>query len=166
MWNLFLMFSLLPPVPGLVSQGAPFTGQPTIPSVAGVKLSQPSISTVTTATQPMMPQQQVTPNQQQPVPPPGQPVPNQQPQAQPQQQPTPNQSAVSSAQPNMVSYYNQNKTSNTVYRWVFNFSSLVTYLFSYSPYGKYSNLVNSSAFWKIDIFAFVPRVRREDRYHW
>ncbi|XP_030264522.1 mediator of RNA polymerase II transcription subunit 25 isoform X2 [Sparus aurata] len=87
--------------PGLVSQGAPFTGQPTIPSVAGVKLSQPSISTVTTATQPMMPQQQVTPNQQQPVPPPGQPVPNQQPQAQPQQQPTPNQSAVSSAQPNM-----------------------------------------------------------------
>ncbi|KAM8723907.1 mediator of RNA polymerase II transcription subunit 25 isoform 3-T3 [Acanthopagrus schlegelii] len=87
--------------PGMVSQGAPFTGQPTIPSVAGVKLNQPSISTVTTATQPMMPQQQVTPNQQQPVPPPGQPVPNQQPQAQPQQQPTPNQSAVSSAQANM-----------------------------------------------------------------
>ncbi|XP_036945694.1 mediator of RNA polymerase II transcription subunit 25 isoform X2 [Acanthopagrus latus] len=87
--------------PGMVSQGAPFTGQPTIPSVAGVKLNQPSISTVTTATQPMMPQQQVTPNQQQPVPPPGQAVPNQQPQAQPQQQPTPNQSAVSSAQANM-----------------------------------------------------------------
>lgn len=87
--------------PGMVSQGAPFTGQPTIPSVAGVKLNQPSISTVTTAPQPMMPQQQVTPNQQQPVPPPGQPVPNQQPQAQPQQQPTPNQSAVSSAQANM-----------------------------------------------------------------
>ncbi|XP_073351067.1 mediator of RNA polymerase II transcription subunit 25 isoform X5 [Pagrus major] len=87
--------------PGMVSQGAPFTSQPTIPSVPGVKLNQPSISTVTTATQPMMPQQQVTPNQQQPVPPPGQPVPNQQPQAPPQQQPTPNQSAAPSAQPNM-----------------------------------------------------------------
>uniref|UniRef100_A0A671Y9N3 Mediator of RNA polymerase II transcription subunit 25 n=1 Tax=Sparus aurata TaxID=8175 RepID=A0A671Y9N3_SPAAU len=120
-WNLFLMFSLLPPVPGLVSQGAPFTGQPTIPSVAGVKLSQPSISTVTTATQPMMPQQQVTPNQQQPVPPPGQPVPNQQPQAQPQQQPTPNQSAVSSAQPNMVSNANpigqQQGVANKIIAW-------------------------------------------------
>ena len=113
------MFPLLPPVPGMVSQGAPFTGQPTIPSVAGVKLNQPSISTVTTATQPMMPQQQVTPNQQQPVPPPGQAVPNQQPQAQPQQQPTPNQSAVSSAQANMVSFDNQNKTSNTLYHWGF-----------------------------------------------
>ncbi|XP_044036064.1 mediator of RNA polymerase II transcription subunit 25 isoform X6 [Siniperca chuatsi] len=87
--------------PGMVNQGPPFSGQPTIPSVPGVKLSQPSISTVTTATQPLMSQQQVTPNQQQPVPPPGQPIPNQQPQAPPQQQPTVNQPTVPSAQPNM-----------------------------------------------------------------
>ncbi|XP_049417642.1 mediator of RNA polymerase II transcription subunit 25 isoform X4 [Epinephelus fuscoguttatus] len=87
--------------PGMVNQGPPFTSQPTIPSVAGVKINQPSLTTVTTATQPMMPQQQVTPNQQQPVPPQGQPVPNQQQQAQPQQQPTVNQATVASAQPNM-----------------------------------------------------------------
>uniref|UniRef100_A0A8D3A6Z1 Mediator of RNA polymerase II transcription subunit 25 n=1 Tax=Scophthalmus maximus TaxID=52904 RepID=A0A8D3A6Z1_SCOMX len=83
----------------------PFPGQPNIPSVAGVKLSQPSISTVTTASQPMMPQQQVAPNQQQqqPVPPPGQPAPNQQPQQPPQQQqqPTANQPTAPSVQPNM-----------------------------------------------------------------
>ncbi|XP_070779194.1 mediator of RNA polymerase II transcription subunit 25 isoform X4 [Enoplosus armatus] len=88
--------------PGMVNQGPPFSSQPTIPSVPGVKLSQPSISTVTTATQPMMPQQQVAPNQQQPVPPPGQPVPNQQQQVPPQQQPTANQPTVPSAQPNMA----------------------------------------------------------------
>ncbi|XP_069565103.1 mediator of RNA polymerase II transcription subunit 25 isoform X4 [Brachyistius frenatus] len=87
--------------PGLVNQGPPFAGQPTIPSVSGVKLSQPSISTVTTATQPMMPQQ-VPPNQQQPVPPPGQQVPNQQPQAPPQQQSTANQATAGAAQPNMA----------------------------------------------------------------
>ncbi|XP_049925577.1 mediator of RNA polymerase II transcription subunit 25 isoform X7 [Epinephelus moara] len=87
--------------PGMVNQGPPFTSQPTIPSVAGVKINQPSLTTVTTATQPMMPQQQVAPNQQQPVPPQGQPVPNQQQQAQPQQQPTVNQATVASAQPNM-----------------------------------------------------------------
>lgn len=77
--------------------GPPFAGQPAIPSGPVVKLNQPSISTVTTAT-PMMPQQQVAPNQQ-PVPPPGQPVPNQQPQAPPQQQPTPNQPTAPSVQP-------------------------------------------------------------------
>uniref|UniRef100_A0A3Q3L654 Mediator of RNA polymerase II transcription subunit 25 n=1 Tax=Labrus bergylta TaxID=56723 RepID=A0A3Q3L654_9LABR len=89
--------------PGMVSQGSPFTGQPTIPSVPGVKLNQLSISTVTTGTQPLMPQQQVPPNQQQAVPPPGQPVPNQQQQQMPpqQQQPLPNQPTVPSAQPNM-----------------------------------------------------------------
>ncbi|XP_031718095.1 mediator of RNA polymerase II transcription subunit 25 isoform X4 [Anarrhichthys ocellatus] len=85
--------------PGMVNQGPPFTSQPPIPSVAGVKLNQPSIATVTTSTQPMMPQQQVPPNQ--PVPPPVQPVPNQQPQIPPQQQPTVNQPTVPSAQPNM-----------------------------------------------------------------
>lgn len=84
---------------GMVNQGPPFTSQPTLPSVAGVKLNQPSIATVTTGTQPMMPQQQVAPNQ--PVPPPVQPVPNQQPQAPPQQQPTVNQPTVPSVQPNM-----------------------------------------------------------------
>ncbi|XP_063760901.1 mediator of RNA polymerase II transcription subunit 25 isoform X6 [Eleginops maclovinus] len=84
--------------PGMVNQGPPFTNQPTIPSVAGVKLNAPSIATVTTSTQPMMPQQ-VPPNQQQqPVPPPGQP---QLPQAPPQQQPPVNQPTVPSAQPNM-----------------------------------------------------------------
>ncbi|XP_026181494.1 mediator of RNA polymerase II transcription subunit 25 isoform X2 [Mastacembelus armatus] len=87
--------------PGMVNQGPPFTPQPTIPSVPGVKVNQPSISTVTTATQPMMPQQPVPPNQQQPVPPPGQPAPNQQPQQPPQQQPTTNQPTPPSAQPNM-----------------------------------------------------------------
>ncbi|KAF3846133.1 hypothetical protein F7725_003211 [Dissostichus mawsoni] len=85
-------------IPGMVNQGPPFAQQPTLPSVAGVKLNVPSIATVTTSTQPMMPQQQVPPNQQQPVPPPGQP---QQPQAPPQQQPPVNQPIVPSAQPNM-----------------------------------------------------------------
>ncbi|XP_034075515.1 mediator of RNA polymerase II transcription subunit 25 isoform X5 [Gymnodraco acuticeps] len=84
--------------PGMVNQGPPFAQQPTLPSVAGVKLNVPSIATVTTSTLPMMPQQQVPPNQQQPVPPPGQP---QQPQAPPQQQPPVNQPIVPSAQPNM-----------------------------------------------------------------
>ncbi|XP_010766997.1 mediator of RNA polymerase II transcription subunit 25 isoform X2 [Notothenia coriiceps] len=84
--------------PGMVNQGPPFAQQPTLPSVAGVKLNVPSIATVTTSTLPMMPQQQVPPNQQQPVPPPGQP---QLPQAPPQQQPPVNQPIVPSAQPNM-----------------------------------------------------------------
>ncbi|XP_033945784.1 mediator of RNA polymerase II transcription subunit 25 isoform X4 [Pseudochaenichthys georgianus] len=84
--------------PGMVNQGPPFAQQPTLPSVAGVKLNVPSIATVTTSTLPMMPQQQVPPNQQQPVPPPGQP---QQPQAPPQLQPPVNQPIVPSAQPNM-----------------------------------------------------------------
>uniref|UniRef100_A0A3B4Y2E0 Mediator of RNA polymerase II transcription subunit 25 von Willebrand factor type A domain-containing protein n=1 Tax=Seriola lalandi dorsalis TaxID=1841481 RepID=A0A3B4Y2E0_SERLL len=99
----------------MVNQGPPFTSQPQIPSVPGVKLSQPSISTVTTATQPMMSQQQVPPNQQQPVPPPGQPTPNQQPQQPPQQQPTANQPTAPSAQPNMVRCdNNQYETNETI----------------------------------------------------
>ncbi|XP_022050664.2 mediator of RNA polymerase II transcription subunit 25 isoform X2 [Acanthochromis polyacanthus] len=83
--------------PAMVSQGPAFTGQPTMPSVPGVK---PSISTVTTG--PQLMSQQVAPNQQQPVPPSGQPAPNQQPQAPPQQQPTANQPTPPSAQPNMA----------------------------------------------------------------
>lgn len=110
-------------VPGMVGQGPPFTGQPAISSVTGVKINQPNISTVTTATQPIMPQQQVAPNQQQPVPPQGQPVPNQQPQAPPQQQPTLNQPTAPSAQPNMVSYDNQDKVNNT-HMWDFCFTML------------------------------------------
>lgn len=86
--------------PGIVNQGPPFAGQPNISSVSGSKHNQPSISTVTTANPPMMPQQQGPPNQQQ-VPPAGQPVPNQQ-QGQPQQQPLANQPTAASAQPSMA----------------------------------------------------------------
>lgn len=86
--------------PAMVQQGTPFNSQPTMPSVPGVKLSQPSISTVTTG--PQLMSQQVPPNQQQAVPPSGQPAPNQQQQAPPQQQPTANQPTPPSAQPNMA----------------------------------------------------------------
>ncbi|KAL6102674.1 med25 [Pungitius sinensis] len=86
--------------PGMVNQGPPFDHLPTIPSVAGVKLNQISIATVTTSSQPMMPQQQVPPNQ--PVPPPVQPMSNQQPQMAPQQPPTVNQAPLPSAQLNMA----------------------------------------------------------------
>lgn len=99
----------------MVSQDPPFAGQPAISSVTGVKLNQPIISTVTTASQPMMPQQQVPSNQQQPVPPQGQPVPNQQPQAPPQQQPAPNPAAAPSAQPNIVRNGSQDKIIPTVF---------------------------------------------------
>ncbi|XP_037648412.1 mediator of RNA polymerase II transcription subunit 25 isoform X4 [Sebastes umbrosus] len=84
--------------PGMVNQGPSFPSQPTIPSVAGVKLNPPSLITVTTSTQPLMQQQQVAPNQ--PVPPPVQ-QPNQQAQAPPQQQPPVNQPIGPSAQPIM-----------------------------------------------------------------
>lgn len=99
-------------VPGMIGQGTPFTSQQTISSAAGLKHSQPNISTVTTATQSMIPQQQVAPNQQ-PVPPQGPPLPSQQPQAPPQQQPTPNQPTAPSAQPNMVSSHNEDKVDYT-----------------------------------------------------
>lgn len=100
-FQILIHVALLPLVPGMVGHGPPFPGQPNIPSVSGSKLNQPSIATVTTASQPMMQQQQVPPNQQQPVPPPGQAVPSQQ-QAPPQQQPLTNQPTAASAQPNMV----------------------------------------------------------------
>ncbi|KAG7238906.1 hypothetical protein INR49_030453 [Caranx melampygus] len=100
--------------PGMVNAGPPFTNQPNIPSVAGVKLSQPSISTVTTASQPMMSQQQVPPNQQQQVPPPGQQAPNQQPQQPPQQQPTANQPTAPSAQPSMAGVSGPQNTANPI----------------------------------------------------
>ncbi|KAM9843725.1 mediator of RNA polymerase II transcription subunit 25 isoform 2-T2 [Aulostomus maculatus] len=100
--------------PGMASQGPPFAGQPTLPSLPGVKLSQPNISTVTTATQPMMTQQQVAPNQQQPVPPPGQPAPNQQPQPPPQQQPPTNQPTAPTAQPSMPGVSGPQGTANPI----------------------------------------------------
>ncbi|XP_054615386.1 mediator of RNA polymerase II transcription subunit 25 isoform X3 [Dunckerocampus dactyliophorus] len=86
---------------GMVNQGPPFASQQSIPSLSGVKLSQPNISTVTTANQPLMAQQQVAPNQQQAVPTPGQSAPNQQPPPPPQQQPAPNQTTPQSGQANM-----------------------------------------------------------------
>uniref|UniRef100_A0A8C4EL17 Mediator of RNA polymerase II transcription subunit 25 n=1 Tax=Dicentrarchus labrax TaxID=13489 RepID=A0A8C4EL17_DICLA len=97
-----VVFPLPCPVPGIVNQGPPFTSQPAIPSVPGVK---PSIATVTTATPPIVQQQQVALNQQQPVPPPGQSVPNLPPQAPPQAQTTSNPPPVPSAQ-TMVSNAN------------------------------------------------------------
>ncbi|XP_056263122.1 mediator of RNA polymerase II transcription subunit 25 isoform X2 [Pseudoliparis swirei] len=87
--------------PGIVTQGPPFTSQPTLPSVAGVKLNQPNIATVTTSSQPVIPLQQVPPNQ--PVLPPVQPVPIQQPQIPPPQPTTVSQPTVPSAQPIMPS---------------------------------------------------------------
>ncbi|XP_017274995.1 mediator of RNA polymerase II transcription subunit 25 isoform X2 [Kryptolebias marmoratus] len=87
--------------PGMVTQGPPFSTQPTIPPVSGMKPTQPNISTVTTATQPPMMPQPVPPNPQQPVPPPGQPVSNQPTQPQPPQ-PAPNQPTATSAPPNIV----------------------------------------------------------------
>ncbi|XP_040919260.1 mediator of RNA polymerase II transcription subunit 25 isoform X2 [Toxotes jaculatrix] len=100
--------------PGMVNQGPQFTSQPNMPSVPGVKLNQPSISTVTTATQPLMPQQQVAPNQQQPVPPPGQPAPNQQPQQPPQQPPTANQPTAPSAPSNMPGVSGPQNNANPI----------------------------------------------------
>uniref|UniRef100_A0A4W4EEH1 Mediator of RNA polymerase II transcription subunit 25 n=1 Tax=Electrophorus electricus TaxID=8005 RepID=A0A4W4EEH1_ELEEL len=93
--------------PGMVNPGQPFSGLPTLPTV-GVKLtpaSQPSLSTVTTVSTPMLPQQQAAPQQQQQpsqVQPPGQPTPNQQAPQAPQQQPTANPQAPPSSQPGMV----------------------------------------------------------------
>uniref|UniRef100_A0A673XJ64 Mediator of RNA polymerase II transcription subunit 25 n=1 Tax=Salmo trutta TaxID=8032 RepID=A0A673XJ64_SALTR len=100
---------ILPPQPLPVSMGnpgPPFSGQSTLPSVAGVKLapsSQPSLSTVTTVSTPMLTQQQAPPPQQQQVQPPGQPQPNQQQPVPPQQQqPTANQQTPPLSQPGMV----------------------------------------------------------------
>ncbi|XP_037544632.1 mediator of RNA polymerase II transcription subunit 25 [Nematolebias whitei] len=87
--------------PGMVNQGPPFSTQSTIPPVSVMKPPQPNISTVTTASQPPMMQQQVPPNPQQPVPPPGQPSSNQPTQPQPPQ-PSPNQPTAPSALPNIL----------------------------------------------------------------
>lgn len=99
--------------PGMVNPGPPFSGQANLPSVAGVKLapsSQPSLSTVTTVSTPMMPQQLPPPNQQQQqVQPPGPPATNQQQAPPPQQPPSVSQQTPPSSQPGMsgVSAANQ-----------------------------------------------------------
>lgn len=100
--------------PGMVNPGPPFSGQPNLPSVAGVKLApsgQPSLSTVTTVSSPMMQQQQQPPpnQQQQQVQPPGPPATNQQQAPPPQQPPSANQQTPPSSQPGMsgVSAANQ-----------------------------------------------------------
>uniref|UniRef100_A0A4W5QKI8 Mediator of RNA polymerase II transcription subunit 25 n=1 Tax=Hucho hucho TaxID=62062 RepID=A0A4W5QKI8_9TELE len=113
-------FGIPHPVPGMVNPGPPFSGQSTLPSVAGVKLapsSQPSLSTVTTVSTPMLPQQQAPPPQQQQVQPPGQPQPNQQQQPVPpqQQQPTANQQTPPSSQPGMVRP--QQGVANKIVAW-------------------------------------------------
>uniref|UniRef100_A0AAR2L7E4 Mediator of RNA polymerase II transcription subunit 25 n=1 Tax=Pygocentrus nattereri TaxID=42514 RepID=A0AAR2L7E4_PYGNA len=96
-----LFIHLFVSVPGMVNAGPPFSTQP----VKLTPASQPSLSTVTTVSTPMMPQQQAPP-QQQPQPsqvqPPGQPAPNQQAPQPPQQQQAPNQQAPPSSQPGMV----------------------------------------------------------------
>uniref|UniRef100_A0A8C8C2H5 Mediator of RNA polymerase II transcription subunit 25 n=1 Tax=Oncorhynchus tshawytscha TaxID=74940 RepID=A0A8C8C2H5_ONCTS len=105
-FHMILVRGISLPVPGMVNPGPPFSGQSTLPSVAGVKLapsSQPSLSTVTIVSTPMLPQQQAPPPQQQQVQPPGQPQPNQQQPVPPQQQqPTANQQTPPSSQPGMV----------------------------------------------------------------
>uniref|UniRef100_A0A3B1KIU9 Mediator of RNA polymerase II transcription subunit 25 n=1 Tax=Astyanax mexicanus TaxID=7994 RepID=A0A3B1KIU9_ASTMX len=86
--------------PGMVNAGPPFSTQP----VKLTSVSQPSLSTVTTVSTPMLQQQQAPPQQQpQPsqVPPPGQPTPNQQAPQPPQQQQAPNQQPPPSSQPGM-----------------------------------------------------------------
>uniref|UniRef100_A0A8C7QL16 Mediator of RNA polymerase II transcription subunit 25 n=1 Tax=Oncorhynchus mykiss TaxID=8022 RepID=A0A8C7QL16_ONCMY len=111
--------------PGMVNPGPPFSGQSTLPSVAGVKLassSQPSLSTVTIVSTPMLPQQQAPPPQQQQVQPPGQPQPNQQQPVPPQQQPTANQQTPPSSQPGMVRPANpiggqQQGVANKIVAW-------------------------------------------------
>ncbi|XP_046872503.1 mediator of RNA polymerase II transcription subunit 25 isoform X2 [Hypomesus transpacificus] len=90
--------------PGMGNPGPPFSGQPSLPSVAGVKLAPsnpPSLATVTTVSTPMMPQQQPPPSQLQQGPPPGPPAPNQQQVPPPQQQPSVNQQPPPSSQPGM-----------------------------------------------------------------
>lgn len=88
------------PFPGMVNAGPPFSNQP----VKLTSVSQPSLSTVTTVSTPMLQQQQAPPQQQpQPsqVPTPGQPTPNQQAPQPPQQQQTANQQPPPSSQPGM-----------------------------------------------------------------
>ncbi|XP_072550041.1 mediator of RNA polymerase II transcription subunit 25 isoform X2 [Salminus brasiliensis] len=86
--------------PGMVNAGPPFSTQP----VKLTSVSQPSLSTVTTVSTPMLQQQQAAPQQQQQqsqVQPPGQPTQNQQAPQPPQQQQTANQQPPPSSQPGM-----------------------------------------------------------------
>ncbi|XP_008327857.1 mediator of RNA polymerase II transcription subunit 25 isoform X2 [Cynoglossus semilaevis] len=98
---------------GMVTQGPPFANQPHMPSVGGVKISQPSISTVTTASSSLM-QQQPAPNQQQQVPSQGQPPPNQPPQQPSQPQPAANQPTAPSVQPNLASVTGPQSNANPI----------------------------------------------------
>ncbi|KAJ7989520.1 hypothetical protein DPEC_G00305400 [Dallia pectoralis] len=90
--------------PVMVNPGAPFGGQSA--PVGGGKLApsgQPSLSTVTTVSTPLLTQQQAPPPQhQQQVQPQGPPPPNQQQLLAPQQQPTANQQTPPSSLPNMT----------------------------------------------------------------
>uniref|UniRef100_A0A3B1JLQ0 Mediator of RNA polymerase II transcription subunit 25 n=1 Tax=Astyanax mexicanus TaxID=7994 RepID=A0A3B1JLQ0_ASTMX len=99
-FHMVLIRGIALPVPGMVNAGPPFSTQP----VKLTSVSQPSLSTVTTVSTPMLQQQQAPPQQQpQPsqVPPPGQPTPNQQAPQPPQQQQAPNQQPPPSSQPGM-----------------------------------------------------------------
>ncbi|KAM9457109.1 mediator of RNA polymerase II transcription subunit 25 isoform 2-T2 [Clarias gariepinus] len=94
---------------GMMNTGPPFTTQPTLPTVGGVKLppaSQPSLSTVTTVSTPMLPQQPAPPPvQQQPQPqvlPPGPQTTNQPPPQALQQPPPTNPQAPPPSQPGMA----------------------------------------------------------------
>uniref|UniRef100_A0A674B8U0 Mediator of RNA polymerase II transcription subunit 25 n=1 Tax=Salmo trutta TaxID=8032 RepID=A0A674B8U0_SALTR len=128
---------ILPPQPLPVSQpplGPASQAPPPISTahpyqvlkISGVKLapsSQPSLSTVTTVSTPMLTQQQAPPPQQQQVQPPGQPQPNQQQPVPPQQQqPTANQQTPPSSQPGMVRPANpiggqQQGVANKIVAW-------------------------------------------------
>ncbi|XP_012991351.1 mediator of RNA polymerase II transcription subunit 25 isoform X4 [Esox lucius] len=90
--------------PGMVNPGPQFGGQSTISSVGGGKLapsSQPSLSTVTTVSTPLLTQQQAPPQHQQQVQPQGPPPPNQQQPLPPQQPPPANQQTPPPSQPSM-----------------------------------------------------------------
>uniref|UniRef100_A0A673XB00 Mediator of RNA polymerase II transcription subunit 25 n=1 Tax=Salmo trutta TaxID=8032 RepID=A0A673XB00_SALTR len=128
---------ILPPQPLPVSQpplGPASQAPPPISTahpyqvlkISGVKLapsSQPSLSTVTTVSTPMLTQQQAPPPQQQQVQPPGQPQPNQQQPVPPQQQqPTANQQTPPLSQPGMVRPANpiggqQQGVANKIVAW-------------------------------------------------
>ncbi|KAM9393034.1 mediator of RNA polymerase II transcription subunit 25 isoform 6-T6 [Pholidichthys leucotaenia] len=93
-FHMVLVRGISLPVSGMMNQAPPSFP----PSVQPGKLP-PSLPTVTTGTQPLMPQP-IQPNQQPPVPAPGQSPANQQPPALPQLQATVSQQPASSAQPN------------------------------------------------------------------
>ncbi|KAK3552508.1 hypothetical protein QTP86_012634 [Hemibagrus guttatus] len=93
----------------MMNSAPPFSNQQTLPTVGGVKLppaSQPSLSTVTTVSTPMLTQQPAPPPVPQQPPaqvlPPGQPAANQQPPQALQQPPPANPQAAPSSQPGMA----------------------------------------------------------------